>query len=62
MTTKQKSELSLLAGKDAQNVDMVIKLFEKLLGRECTPQEIADAKAWKPKESQTPNDTNLSHR
>jgi hypothetical protein len=54
MTTKRKPELSLLAGKDAQNVDMVIKLFEKLLGRPCTPQEIANAKAWKPKESKLP--------
>lgn len=60
MNTKQKPELSLLAGKDAQNVDMVIKLFEKLKGRPATPQEIADAKAGQPKQSKPPNDSNLS--
>lgn len=54
MTTKQKPELTLISGKEAMNVDMVIKLFEKLLGRPCTPQEIADARAWKPKESKPP--------
>lgn len=41
----------MLRGDKAQNVDLIIKLFERLLGRKCTPQEIADAKAWKPKDS-----------
>jgi hypothetical protein len=61
MTTKQKPDLTLLSGDKAQSVDYVIKLFERLLGRPCTAQEIADAKAWKPKESQPPNDTDLPH-
>lgn len=49
MPSKRKPKLTLISGKDAQNVDVVILLFEKLLGRKCTQQEIDDARNFKPK-------------
>lgn len=51
MKAKPIPELTLIRGDKVQELDMVIKLFENLKGRPCTPQEIADAKAWKPKQA-----------
>jgi hypothetical protein len=38
----------------AQEPDAVIMLFERLMDLPATAQEIADAKAWQPKESKPP--------
>jgi len=46
---KQKPELVLIRGDKAQEPDAIIALFEKLMGRKATPQEIEEARNFKPK-------------
>jgi hypothetical protein len=54
MKSKPKPDLTLIRGDKAQEPDAIIMLFERLMGRKATDQEIAEAKAWKPKESKPP--------
>lgn len=49
MTTKKRPALTLISGDKAQEPDAIIMLFERLKGRKATPQEIADARNFKPK-------------
>lgn len=49
MESKPKPELILIRGDKAQEADAIIVLFERLMGRKATPEEIEAVRKPKPK-------------
>jgi hypothetical protein len=47
MKSKPKPDLTLIRGDKAQEPDAIIMLFERLMGRKATVQEIAEVRNFK---------------